>query len=200
MKRRNARNRMRPWIATVVAYALALQVLLTGMAAGHFMAAGDASASSLFVICHGNGSSDDQELPGKEPLAQSSCILCTLAKVPCAILPATMALRSAMQWTPRTLLLEQRGAFSSSIRPRASISAAPQRAFPFSADPLDRKPDRLTVRDDSVANHPTRLFPRVQRCRHFKTCHVSPARFQSASRIQADRRWPASKNGFPPGA
>ena len=86
-KRRNARNRMRPWIATVAAYALALQVLLTGVAAGHFMAAGDASASTLFVICHGNGSSDDQELPGKEPLAQSPCILCTLAKAPCAILP-----------------------------------------------------------------------------------------------------------------
>ena len=83
----NARNRMRPWIASVAAYALALQVLLTGVAAGHFMAAGDASASSLFVICHGNGSSDDQDLPGKEPLARSPCILCTLAKAPCAILP-----------------------------------------------------------------------------------------------------------------
>jgi hypothetical protein len=78
---------MRPWIATVAAYALALQVLLTGVAAGHFMAAGDASASSLFIICHGNGSSDDQELPGKTPLARSPCILCTLAKAPCAILP-----------------------------------------------------------------------------------------------------------------
>jgi hypothetical protein len=87
LKRRKARNRMRPWIATVAAYALALQVLLTGVAAGHVMAAGDASASSLFVICHGNGSSDDQELPGKAPPAQSSCILCTLAKAPCAILP-----------------------------------------------------------------------------------------------------------------
>jgi len=92
LKRRNARNRMRPWIATVAAYALALQVLLTGVAAGHFMAAGDmaagdASASSLFVICHGNGASDDQELPTKAPPAQSSCILCTLAKAPCAILP-----------------------------------------------------------------------------------------------------------------
>ena len=83
----NARNRMRPWIASVAAYALALQVLLTGVAAGHFMAAGDASASSLFVICHGNGSSDDQELPAKAPPVQSSCILCTLAKAPCAILP-----------------------------------------------------------------------------------------------------------------
>jgi hypothetical protein len=87
LKRRNVRTRMRPWIATVAAYALALQVLLTGMAAGHFMAAGDASASTLFVICHGNSSSDDQDLPGKEPLAQSPCMLCTLAKAPCAILP-----------------------------------------------------------------------------------------------------------------
>ena len=54
LKRRNALSRMRPWIATVAAYALALQVLLTGVAAGHLMAAGDASASSLFVICHSN--------------------------------------------------------------------------------------------------------------------------------------------------
>jgi hypothetical protein len=88
LKLRNVRSRMRPWIATVVAYALALQVLLTGVAAGHFMAAGDASASSLFVICHGNGSSDDQDLPDKAPLARSPCILCTLAKAPCAILPS----------------------------------------------------------------------------------------------------------------
>ena len=97
-KWRNARNRIRPWVATVAAYALALQVLLTGVAAGHFMAAGDASASSLFVICHGNGSSDDQELPGKAPLAQSPCMLCTLAKAPCAILPSDhgIALSDAM--------------------------------------------------------------------------------------------------------
>jgi hypothetical protein len=83
----NDRSRMRPWIATVAAYALALQVLLTGVAAGHVMAAGDASASSPFVICHGNGSSDDRDLPGKAPPAQSPCMLCTLAKAPCAILP-----------------------------------------------------------------------------------------------------------------
>jgi hypothetical protein len=79
---------MRPWIATVAAYALALQILLAGVATGHFMAPGDASASGLFAICHGNGSSDNQDLPDKQPLAQSPCILCTLAKAPCAILPA----------------------------------------------------------------------------------------------------------------
>jgi hypothetical protein len=88
LKLRNVRSRMRPWIATVVAYALALQVLLTGVAAGHFMAAGDASASTLFVICHGKSSSDSQDLPDKAPLARSPCILCTLAKAPCAILPS----------------------------------------------------------------------------------------------------------------
>ena len=71
LKRRKAGSRMRPWIATVAAYALALQVLLTGAAVGHVMAAGNTSASSPFVICHGNGSPDDQDLPGKEPLAQS---------------------------------------------------------------------------------------------------------------------------------
>ena len=87
LKRRKAGSRMRPWIATVAAYALALQVLLTGAAVGHVMAAGNTSASSPFVICHGNGSPDDQDLPGKEPLAQSPCMLCTLAKTPCAILP-----------------------------------------------------------------------------------------------------------------
>jgi hypothetical protein len=79
---------MRPWIATVAAYALAVQVLLTGVAAGHLITADDASASSLFVICHGNGSPDDQGLPAKAPLAQSPCMLCTLAKAPCAILPS----------------------------------------------------------------------------------------------------------------
>jgi hypothetical protein len=98
LKRRKARNRMRPWIATVAAYALALQVLLTGVAAGHVMAAGDASVSSLFVICHSNSSTNDQDLPGQEPLAQSPCMLCTLAKAPCAILPTDhgIAIRDAI--------------------------------------------------------------------------------------------------------
>jgi hypothetical protein len=89
---RNARSRMRPWVATVAAYALALQVLLTGLTAGHFMAAGGASASSLFAICHGSGSSRNQELPDKQPLAQSACILCTLAEAPCAILPTVQGI------------------------------------------------------------------------------------------------------------
>ena len=39
----------------VAVYALALQVLLSGLAAGHFMAVADASAGDLFAICHGAG-------------------------------------------------------------------------------------------------------------------------------------------------
>jgi DUF2946 family protein len=85
--RRKSATRMRPWIATVTAYALALQVLLTGVAAGHAMPSGNASATGLFVICHGEGSSDRQDLPDKQPLAQSPCMFCTLAKATCAILP-----------------------------------------------------------------------------------------------------------------
>src|SRR5919204_2812495 len=86
-KRGNVGSRVRPWIAMVAAYALALQLLLIGVAAGHAMNAGDASGSGLFVICHGDGSSDPQGLPDKQPLAQPPCIFCTLAKAPCAILP-----------------------------------------------------------------------------------------------------------------
>ena len=86
-KRSIVGSRMRPWIATVTAYALALHVLLTGVAAGHAMPGGDASAASLFVICHSDGSSDPQDLPDNQPLVQSPCIFCTLAKAPCAILP-----------------------------------------------------------------------------------------------------------------
>ena len=87
LKRRNARTRMRSWIAMVVGYALALQLLVTGVALGHSTALGNASDSGLLVICHGDGSSDNQELPGKEPLAGAPCVFCTLAKASCAILP-----------------------------------------------------------------------------------------------------------------
>jgi hypothetical protein len=86
-KRRKSASRTRPWIATVTAYALALHVILTGVAAGHAMPDGNASGTGLFVICHGDGSSDRQDLPDKQPLAQSPCIFCTLAKASCAILP-----------------------------------------------------------------------------------------------------------------
>jgi hypothetical protein len=72
----------------VAVYALALQVLLSGLAAGHFMAAADASAPELFAICHGVGaaSPDDQQLPDQQQ-PQAPCVLCTLTQTPSAILP-----------------------------------------------------------------------------------------------------------------
>jgi hypothetical protein len=92
LTRRNARTRMRPWIAVVAAYALALHVILTAVAVDQSMSAGNATASSLFVICHGDSSSDKQDLPDNGPLAHSPCIFCTLAKASCAILPTGHAI------------------------------------------------------------------------------------------------------------
>ena len=84
---RKYRSRMRPWIAMVAAYALALQVLLSGIAGAHAMSAGSL-AGELFVICHGSGDtpSDCQNLPDT-PRPASPCLLCTLTSAPCAILP-----------------------------------------------------------------------------------------------------------------
>jgi hypothetical protein len=79
---------MRPWIAMAAAYALALQVLLSGLAGAHAMASGPA-AGDLFVICHGSGDgpADSQNVPDHAPRPASPCVLCTLTNAPCAILP-----------------------------------------------------------------------------------------------------------------
>jgi hypothetical protein len=91
---------MRPWIAVVAAYALALQVLLSGLAAGQLIAADD-STGSLFVICHsgGNTPSDDPQAPAQTPSPQWPCILCTLAKAPSAVLPASHAVVAVLATT-----------------------------------------------------------------------------------------------------
>ena len=70
------------------AYALALQLLLTGIAAAHAVASTDVSAGELFAICHGagDGAVGDQDGTGKQ-LPQSPCVLCTLTSAPCAVLP-----------------------------------------------------------------------------------------------------------------
>ena len=85
---------MRPWIAMVAAYALALQVLLSGIAGAHAMTAGSLSGE-LFVICHGSGdaSADSQNLPDT-PRPATPCVLCTLTSAPCAILPIDHSIAS----------------------------------------------------------------------------------------------------------
>jgi hypothetical protein len=84
------RRRVRPWIAMMAAYALALQLLLTGIAAAHAVAADEAPAGDLFVVCHGSGDSPavDQDGTAKPPVSRSSCVLCTLTSASCAALPA----------------------------------------------------------------------------------------------------------------
>jgi hypothetical protein len=81
---------MRPWIAMAAAYALAFQLLLTGIAAAHAVASTDAPGGDLFVICHGAGDSaaGDQGGTGNQ-LPRSTCVLCTLTSAPCAVLPAS---------------------------------------------------------------------------------------------------------------
>ena len=70
------------------AYVLALQVLLSGVAATHVMVGGGSAANDLFVICHGSTAvpADNQDVPDRLPLPRSPCVLCTLT-ASCAILP-----------------------------------------------------------------------------------------------------------------
>src|SRR5882757_4232352 len=85
-----ARRRLRPWIAMMAAYALALQLLLTGIAAAHAVTTTESPASDLSIICHagGDGPAVDQDGTGKPPAPRSSCVLCTLTSASCAVLPA----------------------------------------------------------------------------------------------------------------
>ena len=85
-----ARRWMRPWIAMVAAYSLALQLLLTGVAAAHMMVGSDASADGLFAICHSSSSglAGDQDGTGKSSQPQAPCALCTLTDAAQAILPS----------------------------------------------------------------------------------------------------------------
>jgi hypothetical protein len=74
----------------VAAYALALQLLLTGIAAAHAVTTTESPGGDLFVICHagGDGPAGDQDGTGKPPAPRSSCVLCTLTSTSCAVLPA----------------------------------------------------------------------------------------------------------------
>jgi DUF2946 family protein len=88
------RRWMRPWIAMVAAYALALQLLLTGVAAAQAMAADDTSSGELFAICHsaGDGIAGDHGGTGKSQQPQAPCALCTLSSTGVAVLPTAHVL------------------------------------------------------------------------------------------------------------
>jgi hypothetical protein len=89
---RQARMRMRPWIAMAAAFALALQVLLGGILATQAEAAG-VSPDSPFVICYGSDSAApaDHGDTGKAPAKHLQCVLCTLAKLSHAIVATSAA-------------------------------------------------------------------------------------------------------------
>lgn len=88
---RQARSLTRPWVATAAAFALALQVLLGGILATRAEAAG-MSPDSPFEICLGSGDAAPADHgTGKAPVKHSQCVLCTLAKLSPAIVPANEA-------------------------------------------------------------------------------------------------------------
>jgi hypothetical protein len=86
-------QRMRPWIAMVVAYALVLQVALSGMLASRVIAADNVSLDSQFSICHSSSKADDSQQGGAgEPQnGQTHCLLCVLVSGSSAVLPASYA-------------------------------------------------------------------------------------------------------------
>jgi Protein of unknown function (DUF2946) len=81
-------HRLRPWLAMVVAYALALQLLLSGAQLQGVNAAEDPLAGQ-FAICHtGNGTSnDDTGGPATPAGAHHYCVLCVVAGGSLAVLP-----------------------------------------------------------------------------------------------------------------
>jgi hypothetical protein len=78
-----ARTCLQSWVAAMAAYAVALQMLLTGVPAAQGKAA--AGQSDRFTICKGSG-----ETPrgghGQSPIDHSSCVLC-VASTPLAVPP-----------------------------------------------------------------------------------------------------------------
>jgi hypothetical protein len=80
-----AGNRVTPWIAVAIAYALVFQLLLSSFAIAQVQ---NAASDDIFVICYGGGDgAGDHGSPSQVPAHQTPCLLCTLAKGAVAILP-----------------------------------------------------------------------------------------------------------------
>lgn len=83
--------RARSWIAIGAAYALALQLLLSGLVSDRLMAVGNDLAGGQFVICHtDDGGPDTQGGPAKRSHHQAPCVLCVSTQSPSATLPAAV--------------------------------------------------------------------------------------------------------------
>jgi hypothetical protein len=83
---RAASTRVRRLIAVAASYALALQLMLAGIATSHPAAAEALYAHDVFVLCSAPRESGDQ--PDKPPAHDAACAPCTLAASSPVILPA----------------------------------------------------------------------------------------------------------------
>ena len=78
-----AHARVRPWIAVIAAYAVGLQLLLTGLVASHMAAGAPMSAET----CLGSDKGGDNQGSG-QPVDRASCVLCVATIASPAILSA----------------------------------------------------------------------------------------------------------------
>jgi hypothetical protein len=71
------------------AYLVALQMMLTGLAASHLGVAGNSSTGDVFITClgHSGAPDTDQGGSGQRPVDEAPCVFCSLAAGGCAILP-----------------------------------------------------------------------------------------------------------------
>ena len=93
---RRAGPRVRPWIAVAASYAVALQVMLVGIATSRLAAAEGPFAHGGFVVCSARSGFTGNQ-PGKPPTHDAACALCTLAASSPAILPAAAEAHFALQ-------------------------------------------------------------------------------------------------------
>lgn len=80
-----ARARVRPWIAVVASYALALQAMMAGIATS--LSAPDYSlAHASFVICSASTDGSAGDNPDRAPVHDAACaLLCTMTSGPPAL-------------------------------------------------------------------------------------------------------------------
>jgi DUF2946 family protein len=92
-------GRLRPWLAMLAAYALVLQLFLSG-AFVHGVGTADAQSADLFAICHNSDGSPagEQGAPEKPAAAHVHCLLCVAAGGASAILPGD---RLGVAWIAR---------------------------------------------------------------------------------------------------
>lgn len=81
-------HRMRPWLAGVVAYALALQLILSG-AVFQSVHAADDPFGGAFPTCHNPDGAPSHQSgdPDKPAGAHEHCALCVVARASVAVLP-----------------------------------------------------------------------------------------------------------------